>query len=90
MINARDAKKQSEQNAEIILVRKKIQECAKIEKDIMEAISKGKTSISYPVDIYDETANKLHEAGYSIEKTYYNNRDFGYLDNVEISWKDAE
>lgn len=85
MINARDAKKQSEQNAIV-----RLQECIsrqrnEIEKYILEAIEKGDTSINYPGNIYDEVVTELAEAGYEIIRTYYEN--IGYSKTVIISWE---
>lgn len=81
MINARDAKKQSEQNA-IARLRESIsRQRNEIKKYILEAIEKGDTGIIYPGYIYDEITIELAEAGYEIIRNYK---------NVTISWEYAE
>lgn len=86
--NAKDAKRQSEENAIIRLQEKKTQQRTAIENKILQAIELGETSISYSVDVYDEIVAELHEAGYSINKIYYN--DEKWCREVIIKWDDAE
>lgn len=81
MINARDAKKQSEQNAIARLRESIAQQRNEIKKYILEAIEKGDTFINYPGNIYDEVADELAEAGYEIIRTV------GYSKNVIINWE---
>ena len=84
MINAKIAKKQSEINAVIKLKNRKKQQLAYIEKLIRESIKEGRTYVIYRVDVFDEVAEKLRNAGYSITKTFYENSD--YIDYITISW----
>lgn len=78
MINARDAKKQSEQNSAIRLQKKISKQRDEIKKYILEAIKLGRESVDYPGNIYDEIVTELSEAGYEIIRTC---RD------VTISWE---
>ena len=86
MINAKIAKKQSEINAVIKLKNRKKQQFAYIEKLIRESIKEGRTYVIYRLDVFDEVAEKLHNAGYSITKTFYENSD--YIDYITISWSE--
>lgn len=86
--SAKEAKEQSEKNAVIRLQEKKVTQLASIEKMILEAIEEGKTSVHYPMDIYDELVEKLHDAGYSITKVSY--RSSNYVNDVIIRWGDEE
>lgn len=83
--NAKEAKRQSEQNAIIRLQEKKAQQRTAIENKILQAIELGETSITYSTDIYDEIAIELHEAGYTIVKLYYDNER---CREVRIKWDD--
>ena len=86
MINAKIAKKQSEINAVIKLKNRKKQQFAYIEKLIRESIKEGRTYVIYRLDVFDEVAEKLHNAGYSITKTFYEKSD--YIDYITISWSE--
>lgn len=85
MINARDAKKQSEQNAIVRLQESISRQRDEIEKYILEAIEKGDKSIFYSGSIYDEIATELAEAGYEIIRTCYKNVE--YSKDATISWE---
>ena len=85
MINARDAKKQSEQNAIIRLQESISRQRNEIKNYILEAIEKGDTFINYPGNIYDEIVTELAEAGYEIIRTYHEN--IRYSKTVTISWE---
>lgn len=86
MISAKEAKKQSEINAAIKLEKYKKQQLADIEELIRISIEEGETYVIYRFDIYDEVAEKLHNFGYLITKTYHKNYD--YVDYITISWSD--
>lgn len=84
--NAKEAKRQSELNAIVRLQEKKTEQRKEIKEKILQAIELGETSISYSVDVYDEIVAELREAGYSIEKIYYN--DEKWCREVIIKWDD--
>lgn len=86
MINAKEAKKQSEINAAIKLYKSKKQQLADIEELICASIKEGRTWVNYRFDIYDEVIEKLHNAGYLITKTFYENSNC--IDYITISWSD--
>lgn len=85
--SAKEAKEQSEKNAAIRLQERKAAQLVCIEEVILEAIKEGNTFVSLPIDIYDETAEQLHNAGYLISKTYMNNSN--YCRDTTISWDNA-
>ena len=85
MINARDAKKQSEQNAIVRLQESISRQRNEIEKYILKAIEKGDTFINYPGNIYDEIVTELAKAGYEIIRTYHKN--IKHCKTVTISWE---
>ena len=84
--NAKEAKRQSEQNAIFRLQERKAAQITEIERAITDAIECGLKSTVYYADIYDETAERLHDAGYRITKISYENPD--WIERVEISWED--
>lgn len=88
ILDAKEAKRQSEQNAIFRLQERKSAQLTKIEKAITDAIKDGLKFTVYHGDIYDEIAERLHDAGYRITKIFYENPD--YVERVEISWEDVE
>lgn len=86
--NAKEAKRQSELNAIVRLQEKKTEQRTAIKNKILQAIELGETSISYSGDVYDEIVAELHEAGYSINKNYYDNKKWCH--EVIIKWDDAK
>ena len=88
LLNAKEAKRQSEQNAILRLQEKKAAQLTEIEELIADAIKDGLKSTVYNADIYDETAKRLYDAGYQITKVYC--ESMNYARHVEISWKDVE
>lgn len=88
LLDAKEAKRQSEQNAILRLQERKAAQLTEIEEAIASAIKGGLESTSYHGDIYDETAERLHDAGYRITRIYY--EDTNYARHVVISWKDVE
>lgn len=88
ILDAKEAKRQSEQNAIFRLQERKAYQLTEIGRAITEAIEYGLKSTVYYGDIYDETVEKLHDAGYRITKESYENSD--YIERIEISWEDVE
>ena len=88
LLDAKEAKRQSEQNAILRLQERKAAQLTEIKEAIANAIKDGLESTSYHGDIYDETAERLHNAGYRITRIYY--EDTNYARHVVISWKGVE
>ncbi len=88
ILDAKEAERQSEQNAILRLQERKAAQLTEIEEAITNAIKDGLKSTVYHGDIYDETAKRLHDAGYRITKIYYESPN--YARHVEISWEDVE
>lgn len=87
ILDAKEAERQSEQNAILRLQERKAAQLTEIEEAITNAIKDGLKFAVHNGDIYDETAEKLHNAGYQITKIYCENPN--YARHVEISWKDV-
>lgn len=61
ILNAKEAKRQSEQNAILRLQERKAAQLTEIEELIANAIKDGLKSTVYNGDIYDETAKRLYD-----------------------------
>lgn len=88
ILDAKEAKRQSEQNAIFRLQEKKANQLMEIKRAITDAIEYGLKSTSYYGDMYDETAERLYEAGYRIIEVSDKNLDD--IKRVEISWEDVD
>lgn len=88
ILDAKEAKRQSEQNAIFRLQERKANQLMEIKRAITDAIEYGLKSTSYYGDMYDETAERLYEAGYRIIEVPDKNPDD--IKCVEISWEDVD
>ena len=88
ILDAKEAKRQSEQNAIFRLQEKKANQLMEIKRAITDAIEYGLKSTSYYGDMYDETAERLYEAGYRIIEVP--DKDLDNIKRVEISWEDVD
>lgn len=88
ILDAKEAERQSEQNAILRLQERKVAQLTEIEEAITNAIKDGLKFTIYRADIYDETVERLHDAGYRITRVYYEYPN--YVKQVEISWENTK